>query len=227
MTTAARPTRDPDRTRQKILKEATAEFAGKGFDGARVDAIAARCRLSKNMLYYYFGNKEGLYVAVLEAMYERLRRRQPDLTLAKGDPEAAMRQLVEHTFAAFRDHPEVIRLLNDENLHKGRHVRKSKRLRALYDPLVASIGRVLDDGVAQGTFRSGIDPQFLYISLSSLAYHYLSNQFTLQLALGVELSTVTSQRDWLAHIADMVICFCQHPVRSASATDATWLKVAS
>jgi TetR/AcrR family transcriptional regulator len=227
MTAATRPARDPDRTRQKILKEASTAFAAKGFDGARVDAIAARCRLSKNMLYYYFGNKEGLYVAVLEAMYERLRERQPDLTLAKGNPEAAMRQLVEHTFAAFRDQPDVIRLLNDENLHKGRHVRKSKRLRALYDPLVASITQVLDDGVAQGIFRPGIDPQFLYISLSSLAYHYLSNQFTLQLALGIQLSSVTSQREWLTHIADMVICFCRFPLQDAKAVDATWLKVAS
>ena len=224
--TAARPARDPERTRRKILKEATAAFAAKGFDGARVDSIAARCGLSKNMLYYYFGNKEGLYVTVLEAMYERFRGRQPDLSASNGNPEAAMRQLVEHTFAAFRDHPEAIRLLNDENLHKARHIRTSKRIRALYDPLVASIAQVLDDGVAQGVFRGGIDPQFLYISLSSLAYHYLSNQFTLQLALGIELSSDGVRRDWLAHIADMVICFCQHPVR-VTESSTSWLKVAS
>ena len=222
----ARLIRDPERTRSRILKEATAQFAAKGFDGARVDAIATRCRLSKNMLYYYFGNKEGLFVAVLERMYERLRARQPDLAAAKGDPDAAMRQLVEHTFAAFDDHPEAIRLLNDENLHKGRHIRKSKRLRALYDPLVASLAAVLADGVTQGIFREGIDPQFLYISLSSLAYHYLSNQFTLQLALGVPLASETSRRAWLAHIADMVVVFCRHPARPATSS-ADWLKVAS
>lgn len=219
-------TRDPERTRARILKEATAEFAAKGFDGGRVDAIAARCRLSKNMLYYYFGNKEGLYVAVLERMYERLRARQPDLAAASGDPEAAMRQLVEHTFAAFRDHPEAIRLLNDENLHKGRHIRTSKRLRALYDPLVASLADVLADGVAAGVFRPGIDPQFLYISLSSLAYHYLSNQHTLQLALDLPLGSDAMRRDWLAHITEMVVSFCR-PSATATSAKTPWLKVAS
>lgn len=201
--------RDPKRTRDRILARATAEFSVKGYDGATVDAIAARCRLSKNMIYYYFGSKEGLFVAVLERMYERLRARQRDFSIRSRDPVQAMAQLVAHTFEAFLEHPEVIRLLNDENMHKGRHIRRSQRIRELYDPLLDTIREVLERGSAQGVFRSDIDPVTLYVSLSSLAYHYLSNQYTLNMALGVDLTSEEACRKWLAHITEMIIVYCR------------------
>jgi TetR/AcrR family transcriptional regulator len=226
MQAARGTTRDAERTRQKILTRASAEFAAKGFDGARVDAIAARCRLSKNMLYYYFGSKEGLFLAVLESTYERLRARQADFTVSAQDPVEAMRRLVRHTFDAVFDHPEAIRLLNDENLHKARHIKRSKRIRELYDPLVQSLTQVLRDGVTQGLFRESIDPLFLYMSLSSLAYHYLSNQYTLELALDMPLSTESARAHWLEHITEMVLRFCQR--EAASVSDGwSWLKKAS
>jgi TetR/AcrR family transcriptional regulator len=210
--------RDPERTREKLLTHATAEFSAKGYDGARVDSIAARCRLSKNMLYYYFGNKESLFVAVLERIYEKLRARQADLEILDDDPEEAMRKLVKHTFYAFLDQPEAIRLLNDENMHKGRHIRRSKRIRELYDPLVVKLGEVLRRGNAEGIFRSGLDPVFLYLSLSSLAYHYISNQYTLELALGIALTSEESRESWLTHITDMVVLYCRKEAAGPTAS---------
>jgi predicted TIM-barrel fold metal-dependent hydrolase len=59
-------------------------------------------RVSKNVLYYYFKSKEGLFVAVLEQMYQDLRDHQQDLSVRAGDPRAAMKQLVHHTFYASR-----------------------------------------------------------------------------------------------------------------------------
>lgn len=213
-------TRDPARTRERILAQALTEFSAKGYDGARVDGIAARCRLSKNMLYHYFGSKEGLFIAVLERMYETLRARQRDFSIRGRDPVVAMRRLIAHTFEAFLEHPQAIWLLNDENMHKGRHIRRSRRIRQLYDPLVDTIRELLRRGTAQGVFRSGIDPITLYVSLSALAYHYLSNRYTLQMALGIDLASDKSCRRWLAHISDMILLYCQRDVRSARAGDA-------
>lgn len=203
-----RKSRNPERTREKILREATAEFAARGYDGARVDSIARRCRLSKNMLYHYFGSKEGLFVAVLEHMYEMLRKRQRDFAVRAADPVKAMRQLVAHTFSALLDHPEVIALLNSENLHQGRHIRRSRRIRELYDPLVDTIREVLRRGVAEGVFRSNIDPVTLYLSLSAMAYHYLSNQYTLKAAFGIDFTAAEQRRAWLNHVGDMVLAYC-------------------
>jgi len=200
---------DPQKTRARILERATAEFAARGFAGARVDAIAQRCGLAKNMLYHYYGSKEGLFIAVLERMYETLRARQRDFAIRGSDPVEAMRRLIAHTFSALLEHGEAIALLNDENLHKGRHLRRSKRIRALYDPLVDTIREVLRRGVAQGIFRRDIDPVTLYLSLSSLAYHYVSNQYTLKAAFGIDFTSKARRKAWLAHITDMILSYCQ------------------
>jgi TetR/AcrR family transcriptional regulator len=161
------------------------------------------------MLYHYFHSKEKLFIAVLERMYETLRMRQRDLAIRAGDPVEAMRQLIAHTFSAFLEHQEVIALLNSENLHKGRHVRRSRRIRAMYDPLVDTIREVLRRGAERGIFRSNIDPVILYLSLSSLAYHYISNQFTLKAAFGVDFTSPSRREAWLAHITDMILTYCR------------------
>ena len=200
--------RDPARTRDKILTHATREFASKGFDGARVDAIALRCKLSKNMLYYYFESKEGLFVAVLERMYEKLRTQQKDLAVRASDPVVALEQLVHHTFNAFLENPEAIRLMNEENRHKGRHIRQSRRMRDLYNPLVETIRFILKRGHEDGVFRADVDPASIYLTLASLCYHYLSNQYTLEVALGVDLGSEESRTQWLAHITALLTAFC-------------------
>jgi TetR/AcrR family transcriptional regulator len=210
--------RDPARTRDKILTQATREFASKGYDGARVDAIALRCKLSKNMLYYYFESKEGLFVAVLERMYEKLRIQQKDLSVRASDPTTALEQLVHHTFNALRDNPDAIRLMNEENRHKGRHIRQSRRMRDLYNPLVETIRFILERGREDGFFREGIDPTFIYLTLSSLCYHYLSNQYTLEVAIGVDLVSEKARERWLAHITELVQSFCAEPGRATGDT---------
>jgi TetR/AcrR family transcriptional regulator len=202
-------TRDPVRTRERILRNATTEFAAKGYDAGRVEAIARRSKVSKNMLYHYFRSKEGLFVAVLERMYERFRANQQDLAIRDGDPLTAMRQLVAHTFRALLDHPEVIALLNAENLQKGRHIQHSARIRDLYDPLVRTIADVLNRGEEAGIFRPNIDPVTLYLTLSSLAYHYISNQHTLKATFGIDFTAPERQKAWLAHITEMVVGFCR------------------
>jgi TetR/AcrR family transcriptional regulator len=211
-----RPLRDPERTRATILLHATREFATRGFGGARVDSIAARCKLSKNTLYYYFGSKERLFVVVLEGVYERLLERQAAMQLPALQPVEAVRQMVAQTFGAFRDMPEAIRLLNEENLHRARHVRHSDRMRPLYDRLIGAIADVLTRGHAAGIWRSGIDPVNFYLSISSMAYHYLSNGHTLQIALARDLSSAAAQQAWMEHITAMMLAFCRAPEAAAT-----------
>jgi TetR/AcrR family transcriptional regulator len=204
----ARRSSDPARVREKILKLATEEFARIGFEGARVDRIAERCQVSKNMLYYYFQSKEGLFVAALERMYEGLREQQRDLSVRASDPILAMEQLVHHTFAALENNPHAIRLLNEENKHRGKYIRKSKRMRDLYNPLVETISFILDRGCKDGVFRASLDPTVVYLTLSSLCYHYLSNQYTLEIALDKDLSSAMSRQQWLDHVTGLVLLYC-------------------
>jgi TetR/AcrR family transcriptional regulator len=201
--------KEAERTRELVLTQSMAEFALKGYDGARVDSIARRCNLSKFTLYHYFGSKEGLFVAVLERAYQKLRSHQHDLSISTNDPLRAMRQLIVHTFSAFLANRDLIALLNSENLHKGRHIRKSKIIRSLYDPLIGTIRETLQKGVAEGIFRPNIDPINLYVSLSALAYNVISNQYTLKMALGIDFTSPKYRKVWLAHITELILSFCR------------------
>jgi AcrR family transcriptional regulator len=197
--------RDPERTRQRILEAATAEFARFGLGGARVDRIAALARANKRMLYYYFGSKEELFLAALEASYARIRAAERTLDLEHKDPREALRRLVDFTWRYFLEHPEFLTLLNSENLHKGRHVARSSRVRELHSPLVETLRGILRRGERAGLFRGGVDPVQLYISIAGEGYFYLSNRYTLSRIFGRDLMRPRALAARARHNADMIL----------------------
>jgi TetR/AcrR family transcriptional regulator len=197
--------RNPDRTREAILLAAQREFASKGLSGGRVDEIARRAGANKRMIYHYFGNKDGLYLAALERVYEDLRGTEKTLDLAHLAPEAAIRRLVEFTFDYSRAHPELISLINNENLHRARHLRKSKKVRGLHSPFVALIDDILRRGVAAGVFRRGLDPVELYITIAAVGYFYLSNNPTLSAIFGRDLGSAAACRKRKRHNVDVIL----------------------
>jgi AcrR family transcriptional regulator len=175
--TASR-TNDPARTMAGILEVATAEFAEKGLSGARIDEIAAATQTSKRMIYYYFGNKEGLYVAVLEESYRRMRAIEAEQQLADLAPEAALRKLVEFTFDHHQGNPDYIRLVMNENMARGVYLAQSKTIRELNVPAIQAIRQLYDRGVEGGVFRPGLDPIDIHASISALTFFNVSNQHT-------------------------------------------------
>ncbi len=201
--------RDPGRTRSRILEAARIEFAHRGLGGARVDQITARAGSNKRMIYYYFGSKEALFLAVLEAAYEDIRKAEQALMLTDLDPAEGMRRLVEFTWAYYLAHPEFISLLNSENLHRARLLRKSKKIRALHSPLVAMLEGLLRRGRRMGEFRSGVDAIQLYISIASLGYFYLSNIHTLSTIFGKDLAQSKALKQRLAHMTELVLGYLE------------------
>ena len=197
--------RDPERTRARILDAATREFARYGLGGARVDRIAERAGANKRMLYYYFGDKDGLFLAALEERYAHIRNAERSLELEQSDPRTALRRLVEFTWNYYLEHPEFLTLLNSENLHKGRHVRNSKRVRDLHSPFVETLGAVLRRGEKAGVFRAGIDPVQLYISIAGEGYFYLSNRYTLSRIFGRDLMAPRALAARARHIEQTIL----------------------
>src|SRR6266404_394962 len=139
----SRPTRDAERTRSAILEAATQEFARHGLGGARVDRIADRAKTNKRMLYYYFGGKEDLFLAVLERAYEHIRGEEQQLHLTNLPPVAGVTELVVFTWNYFVAHPEFMTLLNSENLHRAEHLKRSRKIRAMHSPLIATLSEIL------------------------------------------------------------------------------------
>ena len=171
-------TNDPARTMAEILEVATHEFADKGLAGARIDEIAAATRTSKRMIYYYFGSKDGLYLAVLEEAYRRMRSIEADLHLDDLAPVDALRRLVEFTYDHHRDNEDFIRLVMSENIHRAQYLQQSKGIRQLNVKAIDSIRGVYDRGVAQGLFRAGLDPLDIHAAISALTVFNVSNRYT-------------------------------------------------
>jgi TetR/AcrR family transcriptional regulator len=195
------------KTRDMILTGARAEFSEKGFDGARIDEIALRAGVNKNLLYHHYGSKDGLFTALLESTYATMRARQKDLRLRGMDPVQGMRKLVVFTGRIWIQFPEFLRLLQSENLIGGRHVRASPGIREMYNPLLETIDDLLKRGTRAKLFRKGIDPIDLYISISALTAHFISNAHTFEAIFGQRLLTPRRLRQRLEHAADMVLAY--------------------
>ncbi len=197
--------RDPERNQERILRAATEEFSRYGLGGARVDRIAARAGANKRMLYYYFGNKEDLFLSVLESRYAHIRRAEQGLRLGALDPAEGIRRLIAFTWNYYLKHPEFLTLLNSENLHRARHLKNSRQIAALHSPLVAMLRDLLERGVREGEFRRGVDPVQLYISIAALGYFYLGNRYTLSTIFERDLLTARSKAERLKHMTALVL----------------------
>lgn len=197
--------RDADRSQQAILDAARDEFAQLGLGGARVDRIAERASINKRLIYYYFGNKDDLFLAVLEDTYLRIREAERELHLTDLPPVDAVRKLTEFTWNYYLDHPEFLTLLNSENLHRASHLERSARIREMNSPLIRTLGDILERGRIEGSFRGGVDPVQLYISIAALAYFYLSNHHTLSTIFGRNLMAPKARSERLSHITEVIL----------------------
>ena len=197
--------RDAERTKAAILRAARDEFSEEGFNGARVDSIAARAKANKRLLYHYFGNKEALYSAVLLDAYQEIRRGERELTLSQHDPVEAMDRLVRFTFRHFLANQWFPRLLAVENLQNARFLKQIKDIPALHSPLVHELRDIIRRGADAGVFRNDVDPMQLYISIAGLGYFYVSNMKTLSVIFGRDLSQFAMIQDREAHAVQMVL----------------------
>jgi TetR/AcrR family transcriptional regulator len=203
--TRANAVRDPEGTKAAILAAATSEFAEHGFGGARVDAIADRARINKRMLYHYWGDKEALYLAVLEKTYADIRSAEVALDLTHRAPEAALRELVLFTWHYFLEHPEFLSLLGTENLLKAKFLSTSRTIKAVNSPIIAALEDVIGRGQKAKLFRDRIDPLDTYLTIASLCFFYLSNRWTLTRVFGRDLMKPAEIERWGNHIVDVVL----------------------
>src|SRR5215204_5847043 len=170
--------RDRDRTQGEILDVATREFAEHGFSGARVDEIAERTRTTKRMLYYYFGSKEGLFVAVLERAYAAIREAEREVDVEHLDPVAAIRALAELTFDHHENHPDFIRLVSIENIHRAEHIAGREDFAGVNSPAIELIQRILARGRADGSFTREVDAVDLHMMISAFCVFRIANRHT-------------------------------------------------
>lgn len=192
--------RDPVATKAALLKAAVAEFAAKGLAGARIDEIAQRAGVNKQLVYHYFGSKNELYGAALEHVYAEIREREKALHLADLPPLQAMERLIGFSFDYLAEHPEFLALLNDENRQDARHIRGSERVEKMHSPLVTLLQETLERGAKEGVFRKDLEPVHLYISVAGLSYFFFSNNRTLSAIFGRALDAPKAVAERRRHV---------------------------
>ena len=192
-------------TRDSLLRAATKVFAKHGLSGASVDKISKAAKSYDRMIYYYFGSKEGLFVAVLEETYRKFNESESALELDPEQPVESLLAVTRFVMAYYRKNPEFVRLLNSENLHRGKHINKSRRAGEYSSPAIAIVDKVLKSGVEKGLFRADIGARDLYLLIASTGYFYQSNRYTLSAFLGQNLDDPKAVAHWEAFVEQTVL----------------------
>jgi TetR/AcrR family transcriptional regulator len=195
----------PEGSRPVLLQAARAAFAEGGLEGARVDDIARRAGINKQLVYHYFGSKDGLYTAVLEAVYHEIREQEAALKLDTLPAEEAMRKLIEFSFDYLAKTPDFVRILSDENAHQGRHLKGSAAVAEMNRPIIELIRKTLARGVEEGVFRRGLDPFHVYLSIAGMSFFYFANIHRLARAFSRPLATPAALDERRAHIVDFAL----------------------
>jgi AcrR family transcriptional regulator len=199
--------RDPARTQTEILDVATREFAEHGYSGARVDEIAALTRTTKRMIYYYFGGKEGLFVAVLQRAYAGIRAREQEVDVDHLDPEAAVRRVAELTFDHHEAHPDFIRLVSIENIHRAEHMARLDDFAALNSPAIAVLEGILERGYTEGTFSRRVDPVDLHMLISAFCVFRVANRHTFGTIFSRDMLDPQLRDRYRRMVGDMVVSY--------------------
>ncbi|MFF5297376.1 TetR/AcrR family transcriptional regulator [Paractinoplanes globisporus] len=207
----ARPTaerrRDAERTRAEILTVATAEFADRGYDGARVDEIAARTSTTKRMIYYYFGGKQQLFIAALEAAYARIREAEQQVNVDHLEPADAIRRIAEVTFDHHEANPDFIRLVSIENIHRAEHIARLPEMVNINTPAVLLLDRILERGRATGEFRTDVDAIDVHLLISSFCFFRVANQHTFGAIFNRDLLDPARRDHYRGMLSDMVVAY--------------------
>lgn len=189
----------------QIIDIATQEFVEKGLAGARIDEIAGRS--TKRKIYYYFEGKEELYRAVLERAYRRVRESERAVDIESGTAVEALRRLIEHDVRYHSQHPELVRLVMNENIHRAEHLKQIDKLPDGNRAVIGILEAIIARGEAEGSFQTGIDPIDLHLNISALSFYYVSNQFTFAHNFGIDMSSPEAIDRRAGQVADIILAW--------------------
>jgi AcrR family transcriptional regulator len=207
--TARAPRRTHAEAREQAINQiidiATQEFVEKGLAGARIDEIAGRS--TKRKIYYYFEGKDELYRAVLERAYRRVRESESQVDISKGSAADALRRLIEHDVKYHSEHPELVRLVMNENIHRAEHLKRIEGLPEFNQRILATLKAIIARGEAEGSFRKGIDPVELHMNMTALSFYNVSNQFTFAHNFGIDMSSPQAIERRAKQVADIILAW--------------------
>lgn len=198
---------DPETVKANIIKVATKEISTNGLAGSRINIIAEQSDTSKRMIYYYFGDKEGLYQTVLESVYESIRKKEDELRLDHLTPLEALEELIEFTFLHHKNNPDFIRLIMNENFHEAKYLKLSKTIRELNKPAVKRVEDIYTRGVLSGDFRKELKPIEIHWQISALSFFNIANRSTFSIAFDYDSGSKENEASLIKNIKESILRF--------------------
>lgn len=173
--------------KEKLLLCAVNEFAEYGYEGARVDNIVKAADCSKQTVYHHFGNKENLFIEVLEYTWNDIRQKEKALDVSGLSPAQAIEKIIDFTWDYYIANPWFLNIVHSENQSKGVHYAKLKRLPEINYSHLELMASLLEKGKALNIFKQDIDPLQVNINIAALGGYYLINQHTLGLVYHISM----------------------------------------
>jgi AcrR family transcriptional regulator len=194
------------KTKNAILKAAVKIFSRHGYDAGSIEKVSKEAKSADRMIYYYFGNKQGLYNAALEEMYRRMGMAEEAIQINLADPKEAIAKIIRFVFDYYTRHPELIVLLNDENMHQGRHLAKARpvELNGSVSPILTRIQAILAQGQQAGVFRLDVKARHIYLMVLASGYFFVSNRYTLSRFLGESMDDA-AHAEWTEFVSDSIL----------------------
>ncbi len=164
------PVRNGIETQRRILDAATEVFAAKGFDGARMKAIALRAGVNPALLHHYFVDKETLHERVIERGLQALSARGLSVLQKKHSPQQAIERWIEVVTDLFHENRALIAIIHRESAAGGPRIKSL--VRKTLAPVADAVVAYLRAGQADGAFRRDLEPRDLVISAMGMISHY-------------------------------------------------------
>jgi len=194
-------TRDAERTKKRLLDSAESMFAMNGLDGASTEEIARRAGVSKTMLFYYFHNKEQLYVTVLKRLFEAVVDPRRSQEIDAMEPTLALKAIVLDYFDIHQERPSFAELtLREAMTYGGKHLKQLK-----YDmPFVGQLMRILRRGELSGAFRP-VDPYMTTMSIVGITKIVFTYRKAMERILERDVLSPGAIKEWRTHIVDLLL----------------------
>jgi len=195
--------RDPAATREALIDAATELFAERGFDGAKIDAIASRAGVNRAMVSYHFSGKKGLYAAIFERDIAEIRQEFEGIDAAVVPADEKLRRFV----AAFGGHhirrPYWSAMMLREVLSGGRHI-EPKFLETLAR-IFALVQKIVEQGVREGTFRP-VDPLFTHHTVAGcIVFFFAARPFRERMIAEGRVNVPTPDpAQFIAHVQELL-----------------------
>jgi len=194
-----------------IQRAAKEEFATHGFDCATVDGIARKAKVSKQLLYYYFGSKADLYTLILEEAAVGTTVFNENWDLDALDPECALKAYIDRIFTDSIRRPQIIQMTMGEAQHGFAHVGKRSSLANVLKNAIEGLEKIVSRGRDAGIFRDDVDAGALFWTIFSMVTTWFAHSPMISFVSGAKLGGDQGLKAWRDYSAGFVL----HSIRVA------------